>query len=830
LSDLFEDGLAAVLPALPPPRRRSLEIALLLEDPTGDRVDPRALGMAVRTALELLVEEAPLLIAIDDVQWFDQASAGALAFALRRLATGRVRLLLARRVVDVPQSRELDLALGSERTDVLAVDALSVGALHHFLRDRLDRTFARQTLLHIHEHSGGNPYFALELGRVLEQDVNPIKPLTVPGTLEELVRSKISGLPASTREALALAAAVGTTSEALLERSGITAGELAPAVLARVIDREDGMVRFTHPLLASVLYRDLGDARRAVHARLADLVDEPLLRARHLALASEGFDEAVAAILDDAVANAADRGAAAMSAELAEHALRLTPLTRPEEHHRRAVAAARAHQASGEWMRARTIVADLLTGPEVSPERAEALVLLAELESVDRGVLLLEEALQAAAGRPALQSDIHCRLAWATRFRSGAEHARAALALADHLDDDVRRLHARSVHAILSWFAGEAEAPHDLPALARAFAPAVGGQQLVQEATLAVANTLAPAARRDEARTFFEDELREWRDRDEPRSARARWGLSWVELWAGNWGPAAAHAALAHEISSQYGLEVPQDHLPIALIAVHRGDLKSARSHAERALALAEQQMTHPPPQHLAILGLAALWEGDAPAALEWLGRAEERADALGWAEPSVRWWTADHAEVLLEHGRTEDAVRLVDRWESDAARVGREWVLAHVSRCRGLVAAADGSVDLAVSLLRDAVRRHETVGDPFGLARAQLGLGVVYRRARQKRAARDALDAAVDGFTQLGATAWSEKARRELGSIGGRSQEAGLTAAERRVAALVADGRTNREVASALFLGERTVASHLTHIYAKLGVRSRTELARRLR
>ena len=110
------------------------------------------------------------------------------------------------------------------------------------------------------------------------------------------------------------------------------------------------------------------------------------------------------------------------------------------------------------------------------------------------------------------------------------------------------------------------------------------------------------------------------------------------------------------------------------------------------------------------------------------------------------------------------------------------------------------------------------------------LALGIARRRDRQKAAARTAFEAALDGFEQLGASTWVEKTRRELGSIGGRTRESGLTAAEQRVAVLVAEGRTNREVAAQLFLGERTVASHLTHIYAKLGVRSRTELARRLR
>ena len=151
--------------------------------------------------------------------------------------------------------------------------------------------------------------------------------------------------------------------------------------------------------------------------------------------------------------------------------------------------------------------------------------------------------------------------------------------------------------------------------------------------------------------------------------------------------------------------------------------------------------------------------------------------------------------------------MRVIDLWEADATRLGRDRVLAQVTRCRGLVAAARGAVDEAASLLEQAVARHEEVGDAFGRARALLALGVVRRRARQKRSAREAIEAALDGFEKLGASTWAEKARDELGRIGGRTREEGLTAAERRVAALVAEGRTNREVAAALFLGERTVA-----------------------
>ena len=227
--------------------------------------------------------------------------------------------------------------------------------------------------------------------------------------------------------------------------------------------------------------------------------------------------------------------------------------------------------------------------------------------------------------------------------------------------------------------------------------------------------------------------------------------------------------------------------------------------------------------------GLVALWSGDAAAAADCLGKADRQARALGWGEPGTRPWTADYAEALLELGRVDEAAHVIDVWEADALRLGRDRVLAQVIRCRGLVAAARGAVDEAVSSLEQAVARHDELGGMFGRARALLALGIVLRRARKKRPAREAIDVALAGFEELGAAPWIENARAELGQIGGRTREDGLTAAERRVAALVAAGRTNREVAAQLFLAERTVAGHLTRIYAKLGVRSRTELARRL-
>jgi DNA-binding CsgD family transcriptional regulator len=214
---------------------------------------------------------------------------------------------------------------------------------------------------------------------------------------------------------------------------------------------------------------------------------------------------------------------------------------------------------------------------------------------------------------------------------------------------------------------------------------------------------------------------------------------------------------------------------------------------------------------------------------VDGFARADAVADPADRAEPNMAWGRAEQVEALLALGRHEQAVELLDRWEADARRLDRRWALAQIGRCKGLVAAAAGDVDGAIALLEEAVGSAEAAEDPFGRGRALLALGVTRRRARQKRSGRQALEEARSTFDRMGARGWSERAAEELGRIGGRTRADGLTPSERRVAELVAAGRTNAEVAAELFLAERTVASHLTHIYAKLGVRSRTELARKL-
>jgi DNA-binding CsgD family transcriptional regulator len=827
LGDLLEDVLEEVLPGLAPPRRRALEVALLREDDEDERVDVRALAVAVRDVLRSLAGNDALLVAVDDVQWLDASSSGALTFALRRFSGGNLRVLFARRLADGIEPSEPERVL---ETSALPVGPLSVGALHRFLRDRLGRTFARQTLLRIHERTGGNPFFALELARALPDEVDPLRPLPVPGTLDQLVRTRLAGLPECTRDALALASASGTPSDSLLARAGVSALDLDPAVAAHVIERENGTVRFTHPLLASGVYEELGDDRLRAHARLADVTDDPILRARHRALATGSPDADVAAAIEAAAKAATERGAPAAAAELAEHALRLTPADARDDRHRRALTAARAHLAAGEWTRARTIAGELLAQTDGGRMRAETLCLLAEFEHDDLAVPVLEEALREAAGHPALQARIRFELAWSRRFRTGFAAAlteiRSAFELAGAFDDALR-LDALSSMVTLGGMVGD---PQRAAYASRAheLAVEVGDPAFLREANVLVALTLVesdPAV----ARALVEHELLEWEERDELLGAELHGSLAWIELAGGRWESAADHAARAREVNLQYGVERNQDYIPSSFIALHRGQLELALADAGRGLELCDSQIGFNPPLLQAVPGLVALWRGDAATAVETLREADRVAGMLGWGSPDARRWTADYVEALLEVGRIDEARSVLDAWEADAVRLDRTRVLASVTRCRGLVAAAEGDVAGAVTLLERAVSEHEAVGDRFGRGRALLALGVARRRARQKRPARDAIAEALAGFEELGATTWIATARSELGSIGGRRREDGLTAAEQRVAALVAEGRTNREVAAALFLGERTVAGHLTRVYAKLGVRSRAELARRL-
>jgi DNA-binding CsgD family transcriptional regulator len=186
-----------------------------------------------------------------------------------------------------------------------------------------------------------------------------------------------------------------------------------------------------------------------------------------------------------------------------------------------------------------------------------------------------------------------------------------------------------------------------------------------------------------------------------------------------------------------------------------------------------------------------------------------------------------DEIEALVALGDLDAAEPLIDRLEIQGRTRDRPWALAAAHRGRALLGAARGDLDGSERAATLALEQHARAGQPFETARTELVLGQIQRRRKQKRAARAALEHARDTFVQLGAILWAERAELEMGRIGGRPPAPlGLTATERSVAELVGEGRTNREVADALFMSPSTVQAHLKHIFRKLGVRSRTELA----
>jgi DNA-binding CsgD family transcriptional regulator len=190
----------------------------------------------------------------------------------------------------------------------------------------------------------------------------------------------------------------------------------------------------------------------------------------------------------------------------------------------------------------------------------------------------------------------------------------------------------------------------------------------------------------------------------------------------------------------------------------------------------------------------------------------------------------ADTLEALVAVGRLDEAEKKLIPWEDRSRALDRSWALAITARCRALLHAARGDFAAAHAGFQRALAEHARTQDPFQHARTLLALGITQRRAKQRGAARVTLEQALDIFERLGAPLWAEKARADLRRIGGRTPSRGeLTEAERRIAELVAEGRTNREVAAALFLTEHSVETALTRVYRKLGVRSRVELARLL-
>ena len=390
LSDLLGTQLASVRSRMAEAHRLVLRRALGDEDGSEwvdstarEAPDAQRVGLALLAMFRALTERGPLLIVVDDAPWADRASREALEYCFRRLAGLPVRLLVAQRGETPGGPLPFGLADAARpiRVERFWLEPLSLGALHQLLRSATGSPFARHNLLRIQELSGGNPFYALELGRALtavDASVSPHQDLPIPSSLRALLGARLDTLPPATRHLLLAAALSSRPTVRLLRAIGgpDIHGLLQPAVDAGLVCVDGPSVTFDHPLYASALVAQAADAeRRAVHGALANATDEdPEARARHLALACEGSDAAIARSLARASARARRRGAPAMAGELADMAAARTPgLGR--ERFERALAAAEAWFAAGDLPATReraTALIPLLRGPS----RARALLLL----------------------------------------------------------------------------------------------------------------------------------------------------------------------------------------------------------------------------------------------------------------------------------------------------------------------------------------------------------------------------------------------------------------------------------------------------------------------
>jgi hypothetical protein len=351
-----------------------------------------------------------LLVAIDDAQWLDDASASVLGYAVRRLVEQPVRMLLA--VRGTPEARIGDLLAGvpEGRRSAIHVGPMPLAALHQLFLTRLGRSFPRLVLVRIEAAAGGNPFYALEIARALAESgptLAPGEPLPIPKSLGALVETRVAALPPTTRGALLLAAvAAEPTIEALRRADPGVPAALEAAAAAGVATVTRDAVRFSHPLLAQAVVATAGqDELRRAHATLARTATSDEARARHLAGATDGRDAGVAAALDDAAASARDRGATLDASALYQRASDLTPEALPDLATRRAVLAAECLFIDvSEMVQADEILQVAIAAAAPGPARADALSLRALIRyyhgQTPEAVRLGEQAMTEAGDDP----------------------------------------------------------------------------------------------------------------------------------------------------------------------------------------------------------------------------------------------------------------------------------------------------------------------------------------------------------------------------------------------------------------------------------------------
>ncbi|MEO3930829.1 AAA family ATPase [Micromonosporaceae bacterium B7E4] len=849
LIDLLDGVPDRVGAALAAPQRRALEVALLHRDADGPDLDRRTLGVAALSAVRVLARQRPVLLAVDDVQWLDEPSTHVLNYLVRRLRDEPVGVLLAVRSDTTPELlAQLGESLPGQHSTLLRLGQLDLPALRRLLLRRRGVEFARPTLQRIHRATGGNPLYALEMARTLVPSGTDLAlgdPEPVPGSLADLLEHRVRALPEPVRDALLHAAllahpTVATVRTAIGAQRGQLSG-LTPAEEAGIIEITDGRIRFTHPLLASaVCAAASAERRQRVHRRLAGVVDDAEERARHLALAEDGPDPRVAALLEEGARSARRRGAPGTAAELWTLARRRTPTEDVTNLHRRAVALGECLFAAGDTGQASEVLRATVPELPPGPVRSRALLNLAEIVFYEGSTVeaseLCQQALVGAETDPVLAAEVHLHRAWfATHDASVClDSAQAAVDLLErpgvHAEPELRSC-AFAVAANYRLTNGRGIAT-DYLEQARRLLPATGPRHWAGNPARQALGAWAKHFDPVRAREFFQGEHRRASELgDEPGVGHALMHLAELDCWLGDW-PRARREALrsvdAIELTGQrrwlgFGLYAR------GLVQAHLGEVDEAGAAAREGLALAERgDDPYVATLLCQVLGFLGLSTGDLESADRHLSRAAALVDRMKIKDPARHMFQGDQIETAAALGLSGQARQLLARLRARAEVAPRAWLLVVADRSEAVVRAAEGEQQAAARAAERALRSCAELPMPFERARTLLVYGRILRARKLKAPARDALSQAGQLFDQLGAPLWSARAGAELDRCGQRQATAGeLTPTERRVSDLVAAGLTNTEVGARMFISAKTVEANLTRIYRKLGVRNRRDLVK---
>ncbi|MEW2353273.1 LuxR family transcriptional regulator [Spirillospora sp. NPDC029432] len=815
----------------------------------GTETAPFALYAAVCSLLSEAAAERPVLCWIDDAHRLDRVSLEALAFAARRIPDVPVAMLFATRkghpasavrgcLADLPR-----LALGP------LDEADAVRVLESLARGNVDEELATEVV----ELAGGNPLALAEFAAAFTPDqlagnAPPPRALPARSVLRAHYRRRYLRLTSGARRLVLLAAAddrldVGTLARAASE-DGIDLRELEWARASGLIRIDGDRLEMPAPPARSSLYADASPAeRRAVHELLARVLDRGWHAPRrcwHRAALADGPDEALAA---DLAESAESLQSVSRHAEAARSWQRSAELTAdPETRADRYIAAASASWKAGRMRRARAMLRQVRPCTSDPGRLGRAALLQGEIEMVDGLPVMALWILQEAAGHLAdvdpPQALTALLQASAAADTTGDRHChrdlvQRAIALAERSSPSASPI----VEFVHCYFAGMRAAALREPdeAYRRLRRVLELADEVADGSVKSWAATAAMVLGDDRrARDLAARAVAGTRDREgavmEPRALGV---LAHCEVLLGRYPAAESTAREGLRLARAAGQrnQVIEQRALLALLAAFRGDRDTALGHLD---GLAEEggqrelvRATSLETWAMACLDLADDRPADAAARLR-----HPVGSASG--HPMLRLLAIPHfVEAAVRAGRPDDARRAFaafERWASLARGPGRP---ALAERCRALLAEDD---EAAAEHFEAALRRHEDGDSPLEMARTALLYGHRLRRGRRPRDARPHLRNAAQIFQRSGAATWAARARAELRAAGetlddpGRPEESGplaeLTAQQLQIARLVAGGATNREIAAQLVISPRTVDGHLRNIFARLGIRSRIELA----